>query len=126
MTFHNCFPVSDGDSVAQNVLSLLSNPLPASEGEAKREVSHMCADLYVELFLNSLLFESSLYRVAALKRFPVHRYSVVIFTFPGPLGLENSTLIWEYSSAQPGAKWCEGCRTCHYLSRTDSLNRLPI
>ena len=59
VTFHNCFPVSDGDSVAQNVVSLLSNPLPASEGEAKREVSHMCADLYMELFLNSLLFEGS-------------------------------------------------------------------
>ena len=32
--------------------------------------------------------------MATLKSLPVHRYSVVIFTFSGPLGLQNSTLLF--------------------------------
>ena len=33
--------------------------------------------------------------MAALKSLPVHRYSVVIFTFSGPLGLLGSTRLFE-------------------------------
>ena len=32
-----------------------------------------------------------------------------------------STLIWERSSAQPGARRREGCRIYHYLSWTDTI-----
>ena len=35
----------------------------------------------------------SLCRMAAVKRLPVHRYSVVIFTFSDPLGLWDSHLV---------------------------------
>ena len=37
----------------------------------------------------------------------------------GTLGL--NTFIWEQSCAQPGARRCERCCICHYLSRTDSI-----
>ena len=40
----------------------------------------------------------------------------VIFTFSGSLGLQGSTLIWEQSFAQPGARRREGFHICHYLS----------
>ena len=33
--------------------------------------------------------------VAALKCLPVHRYSVIIFTFSGPLGLYDSTILFQ-------------------------------
>ena len=32
--------------------------------------------------------------MAALKSLPVHRYSVVILTFSGPLGIQGSTLLF--------------------------------
>ena len=51
----------------------------------------------------------------------VYRHRVVIFTFPGPLGLYGSTLIWEQSSTKPGARRREGRRICHYLSGTDLI-----
>ena len=45
----------------------------------------------------------SLCRVAALKSIPIHRYSVVIFTFSGPLGLLDSTRLFENRAAlNPG------------------------
>ena len=49
-------------------------------------------------------------RVAALKRLTVHRYSVVIFTLAGPLG------IFESRDALNGARRREECRICHYLA----------
>ena len=36
----------------------------------------------------------SLCRVAALKVLPLHRYSVIIITFSGPLGGQGSTLLF--------------------------------
>ena len=54
--------------------------------------------------------------VADLKILTVHRCSVVIFAFSGPLGLYGSTLIWEQSSGKPGARQCEGCHFRHNLS----------
>ena len=44
----------------------------------------------------------SLYRVAAVKRLPVHRY-VVIFTFSGPLGSLGSD-IQKKNTANAGAR----------------------
>ena len=52
--------------------------------------------------------------MTALKCLPVHRYNVVMFTFPGSVGFY--AFIWEQSCPQPGPKWREECRICHYLS----------
>ena len=52
--------------------------------------------------------------VPALKSLTVYRYSVVIFTFAGPLGMWGSTLISGQSNAQLGRR--EECRICHYLA----------
>ena len=40
----------------------------------------------------------------------------IVFTFSGPLGLQNSQPLRGQSGAEPGARWPEGCSICHYLS----------
>ena len=41
--------------------------------------------------------------MAAIKSLPVHRFSVVIFTFSGPLGWWDLQTFGQQSSAQPRA-----------------------
>ena len=55
--------------------------------------------------------ELSLCRVELVKLLPVHRYSVDIFSYPGPSGILGSD--GKQNTAYAGARGCENCCTFH-------------
>ena len=82
-------------------------------------VNHIVGQISTSFVGTNIVFQLSLHKrkylvlLIALKRLLVHRYSIVIFTFSGPLGLLGSD-IWKQNTAEDGDRGHEGCCIFQY------------